>query len=126
MGIRSDFLPIDPTNWELVDADDLNEASCTRNAAQAILQRLYHMRDIMSVSHFVRRHCFIGTSLLFVTEAAGSSASVYVIDFAKTSSVPDHVNITHLDPWEPGNHEDGILLGMSNVIQCWERVLADL
>jgi len=40
----------------------------------------------------------------------------WMIDFAKTLHVPDQL-LTHRDPWQFGNHEDGYLVGIDNLIK---------
>lgn len=42
-----------------------------------------------------------------------------MIDFAKTSPLPDNVHITHRSPWSEGTHEDGYLLGLDNLIDLF-------
>ena len=37
---------------------------------------------------------------------------MWLIDFGKTVVVPEGVQIDHKSPWEPGNHEDGYLIGV--------------
>ena len=44
------------------------------------------------------------------------NASVWMIDFAKALSVTDRV-MTHRADWQLGNHEDGYLTGLDNLIQ---------
>ena len=39
-----------------------------------------------------------------------------MIDFAKILHVPDRL-ITHRDAWQFGNHEDGYLIGIDNLIR---------
>eukprot|EP00419_Tripos_fusus_P008051 CAMPEP_0172685872 /NCGR_PEP_ID=MMETSP1074-20121228/20542_1 /TAXON_ID=2916 /ORGANISM="Ceratium fusus, Strain PA161109" /LENGTH=392 /DNA_ID=CAMNT_0013505093 /DNA_START=159 /DNA_END=1337 /DNA_ORIENTATION=- len=87
------------------------------------LQRLCDLRAAMMASDIFRNNEFVGCSLLFVADARGPRAGVYLIDFAHTTPVPSGMNVDHRSQWKPGNHEDGILLGMDNVIACWERVL---
>jgi len=38
-----------------------------------------------------------------------------MIDFAKTLLVPDHI-LTHRDAWNLGNHEEGYLTGLDNLV----------
>ena len=56
----------------------------------------------------------IGSSLLIVSDNVRVGA--WMIDFAKTLYVPDRL-ITHRDPWQLGNHEDGYLIGIDNLIK---------
>lgn len=72
-------------------------------------QKLHLFRTILQ---------FIGSSLLFVHDH--NLASVWLIDFAKTVPVPAGITITHRDPWEVGNHEDGYLIGIANLISIFE------
>lgn len=48
-----------------------------------------------------------------------------MIDFAKTVPVPEDVNIDHNSAWKVGNHEDGYLIGMNNLISIFESLLKD-
>lgn len=48
-----------------------------------------------------------------------------MIDFAKTHPLPIGVNIDHRTPWRVGNHEDGYLIGLSNLTQLLEQLLVD-
>ncbi|XP_064484861.1 inositol-trisphosphate 3-kinase A-like isoform X2 [Ornithodoros turicata] len=82
------------------------------------LQRLRLLQDALTRSEFFCTHEFIGSSLLFVHDH--NSASVWLIDFAKTVPVPAGITITHRDPWEVGNHEDGYLIGITNLISIFE------
>jgi 1D-myo-inositol-triphosphate 3-kinase len=47
---------------------------------------------------------------------------VWLIDFAKTWEMPDGRKLTHRCPWEEGNHEEGFLFGLDNLISTIEEV----
>lgn len=55
-----------------------------------------------------------------------SSASVKLIDFAKTIPLPENVEITHRKPWSEGTHEDGYLLGLDNLIDLFSVIEKNL
>jgi len=97
--------------------------SLSVQTANNTLQRLRDLRAAMMASDIVRSNEFVGCSLLFVADARGPRANVYLIDFAHTTPLPAGMRIDHRSQWKPGNHEDGILLGMDNAIICWEKVL---
>lgn len=57
----------------------------------------------------------IGSSILIIYD--DEKAGVWMIDFAKTVAVPEGVSITHREPWVLGNHEEGFLTGVDNLIK---------
>lgn len=63
----------------------------------------------------------IGSSLLFVHDR--SSASIWLIDFAKTVKLPSDTEINHNSQWTVGNHEDGYLIGINNLISIFMTML---
>lgn len=58
----------------------------------------------------------IGSSILFMYDSEGAGA--WMIDFAKALPVPCELpHLSHRRPWQLGNHEDGYLIGVDNLIQ---------
>ncbi|XP_058824869.1 uncharacterized protein LOC131685281 isoform X1 [Topomyia yanbarensis] len=91
------------------------------HALPKYIQRLKAVRATLSYSDFFRQHEVIGSSLLFVHDR--HNASVWLIDFAKTVALPDSVAISHDSTWKVGNHEDGYLIGINNLIEIFDEVL---
>jgi len=91
-----------------------NFISGSTATAQQYLDRLVQIRRELNSSEFFKTHELIGSSLLFVHDS--QKAGVWLIDFGKTVSVPEGLSIDHKSPWEVGNHEDGYLIGIENLI----------
>mmetsp|Transcript_52418 Transcript_52418/g.125229 ORF Transcript_52418/g.125229 Transcript_52418/m.125229 type:complete len:484 (-) Transcript_52418:143-1594(-) len=132
--IVKDFLPRSvgpPSVTEAHEDDDpalhteeVRLARLQYEVADTMLELLRKMKLTMESSKFVQGHSFVGTSLLFIVDTQGPNVGVWLIDFAKTSPVPDGVEVSHLREWQKGNHEDGLLIGMDNMIYTWEQVVA--
>jgi 1D-myo-inositol-triphosphate 3-kinase len=84
------------------------------------LHRLYDLKQALLKSRFFSTHELIGTSLLFIHD--DDNAGIWLIDFAKTHSLPDDTRVTHRNKWELGNHEDGYLAGIENLIRIFESI----
>jgi len=87
---------------------------------RALIRQLRRLRDVFERSDFFRVHEVIGSSLLLVYDE--DQAGVWIIDFAKTRRLPEGVRVTHRKPWSPGNHEEGFLTGLDNLIEMMEQL----
>ncbi|XP_072218264.1 uncharacterized protein itpkb isoform X2 [Leuresthes tenuis] len=79
------------------------------------LSRLKEIRDTLETSPFFKTHEVIGSSLLFVHDSKGR-ARVWMIDFGKTTPLPDGEELTHRALWVEGNREDGYLFGLDSLV----------
>lgn len=86
------------------------------------LKRLHDLKQALMKSRFFLTHELIGSSLLFVH--SDEDANIWLIDFAKTHSLPTGVNVTHSATWNLGNHEDGYLIGIDNLIRIFESIIS--
>mmetsp|Transcript_51938 Transcript_51938/g.121590 ORF Transcript_51938/g.121590 Transcript_51938/m.121590 type:complete len:693 (+) Transcript_51938:101-2179(+) len=84
-----------------------------------IITQLARLKEVLEKSSYFKSHEMIGTSLLFVVDR--DKAEVHLIDFAKTQPLPEGAHIDHRSPWNDGNHEDGVLYGLENLLHTWER-----
>ncbi|XP_008557323.1 inositol-trisphosphate 3-kinase A isoform X1 [Microplitis demolitor] len=91
------------------------------HAVPKYLQRLKAIRATLKTSPFFATHEIVGSSLLFVHDS--KNAGVWMIDFAKTLPLPSTMpSIRHDAEWEVGNHEDGYLIGVNNLIDIFEDI----
>lgn len=87
------------------------------------IHRLKAIRATLECSDFFSTHEVIGSSLLFVHDKR--QASIWLIDFAKTVILPNDTTIDHHSKWSVGNHEDGYLIGINNLIEIFEELQAN-
>ncbi|KAI8114795.1 Inositol-trisphosphate 3-kinase B [Lucilia cuprina] len=90
------------------------------HAMARYIQRLRAIRATLECSDFFRSHEVIGSSLLFVHDR--KQANVWLIDFAKTVLLPENHYIDHASTWKVGNHEDGYLIGINNLIDIFNEL----
>ncbi|XP_054730446.1 inositol-trisphosphate 3-kinase A-like isoform X2 [Anastrepha obliqua] len=95
-----------------------------QHAMPRYIQRLQAIRATLECSDFFRTHEVIGSSLLFVHDRY--QASVWLIDFAKTIGLPDNQRINHSRTWAVGNHEDGYLIGINNLLEIFCELDAEM
>jgi 1D-myo-inositol-triphosphate 3-kinase len=98
--------------------DFISENPCVK---EPFLRRLCDVRSALEQSDFFRRHEVIGSSLLFVYDST-DLCSVHLIDFGKTIPLPGGATIDHRSLWKEGNHEDGYLWGLDNLIRLWREI----
>ncbi|RWS17446.1 hypothetical protein B4U79_00500 [Dinothrombium tinctorium] len=91
-----------------------------KHIINSYLDRLKDLKTTLKTSPFFKNHELIGSSLLFVHDS--HKANVWMIDFAKTYKLPENIKITHESPWQFGNHEDGYLIGLNNIIMLFEKI----
>lgn len=91
------------------------------NIKKSYLSRLTEIRQALETSEFFKRHEVIGSSLLFIHDHTGN-AQIWIIDFGKTTALPEGQVLSHDIPWQEGNREDGYLWGLENLIHTLESV----
>ncbi|GLV35554.1 Inositol 145-triphosphate kinase 2 [Carabus blaptoides fortunei] len=91
------------------------------HAIPKYIQRLKAIKATLETSDFFKTHEVIGSSLLFVHDRY--NANVWLIDFAKTLILPSDIDIDHISKWNVGNHEDGYLIGINNLISIFMTML---
>ncbi|KAM7000064.1 inositol-trisphosphate 3-kinase A-like isoform 2-T2 [Tautogolabrus adspersus] len=82
---------------------------------KAYHSRLLDLSEALKNSLFFRTHEVIGSSLLFVHDHS-SKASVWMIDFGKTTPMSNMSQLLHDVPWAEGSREDGYLIGLTSLI----------
>lgn len=93
--------------------------------ARDLCERLMLLRAALQASDFFREHECIGSSVLLVADVDGKVGAFW-IDFAKTRRLPEDVQVSHWAPWQQGNHEDGVLTGVDNLVSLWGEVSEQL
>ncbi|XP_031294323.2 inositol-trisphosphate 3-kinase B isoform X1 [Camelus dromedarius] len=95
-----------------------------RNILIAYRDRLKDIRATLEVSPFFKCHEVIGSSLLFIHDKK-EQAKVWMIDFGKTTPLPEGQTLQHDVPWQEGNREDGYLSGLNNLIDILTEMCPD-
>ncbi|XP_060101503.1 inositol-trisphosphate 3-kinase B [Heteronotia binoei] len=86
------------------------------NILNSYLNRMKGIRATLETSPFFKCHEVIGSSLLFIHDKR-EQAKVWMIDFGKTTPLPEGQVLQHNVPWVEGNREDGYLWGLDNLIE---------
>nr|XP_012998963.1 inositol-trisphosphate 3-kinase B-like [Cavia porcellus] len=95
------------------------------NILVAYRDRLKAIRTTLEVSPFFKCHEVIGSSLLFIHDKK-EQAKVWMIDFGKTTPLPEGQTLQHDVPWQEGNREDGYLCGLNNLIDILTEMSQDV
>ncbi|XP_067104071.1 inositol-trisphosphate 3-kinase A [Osmerus mordax] len=103
----------------MMSSAQVTEALLSFTKSQQDILRAYYSRlqalgETLRESPFFKTHEVIGSSLLFVHDNSGK-ASIWMIDFGKTTPVPSGLHLTHNVPWAEGNREDGYLIGLASL-----------
>lgn len=91
------------------------------NILQSYLNRLEDIRSTLEQSCFFKTHEVIGSSLLFIHDKR-EQAKVWMIDFGKTTPLPEGDELNHRLSWVEGNREDGYLYGLDNLINILKEM----
>lgn len=91
---------------------------------EKLLERLKDLKKRVEKSTYFQTHEVIGSSIFMIYD--NDKVGVWLIDFAKTYEVPNGQKLTHRNPWQQGNHEEGFLLGIDNLITTIKEVNASL
>ena len=91
-----------------------NFLPASKKTVNSILERLCDLQKILLRSEFFRQHEIVGSSLLIIYD--NQKAGVWMIDFAKSLPLQHPTRIDHVSQWSYGNHEDGYLFGINNLI----------
>lgn len=122
-GMRFKDGSVDKEFKTMKDEDQIVEAMAryvrSNRTRLKYLKRLHDLKEALMKSKFFSTHEVIGSSLLFVHD--DNDANIWLIDFAKTDALPEDTKITHHQKWELGNHEDGYLVGIDNLIGIFEK-----
>lgn len=91
-----------------------------RFASCELLNRLKSIRNYIEKSKFFQSHEIIGSSILIIYDEEHVGA--WLIDFAKSRPLDKNMKIDHRREWIQGNHEEGLLLGLDELIKVFEKV----
>lgn len=93
-----------------------------RNLNQELLNRLKRIRTYIEKSNFFQSHEIIGSSILIIYDE--DNVGAWLIDFAKSRPL-ENMEIDHRREWTQGNHEEGLLFGLDELIKVFEKVCSE-
>ncbi|XP_059148094.1 inositol-trisphosphate 3-kinase homolog isoform X2 [Physella acuta] len=86
-----------------------------------LYERLCDIKEKFESIPFFSTHEIIGSSLLIMYDRS-NNAGAWMIDFAKTIPL-DGITVNHRTPWQIGNHEDGYLTGLDNLVEILGKLV---
>lgn len=89
----------------------LNDRS---NVREKLINKLNDIRSKIEQSEYFKTHEIIGSSLFIIYD--DTKVGVWIIDFAKTNPLPNGLTVNHRSSWVQGNHEEGFLFGLDQLI----------
>lgn len=92
-----------------------------RDVKQKVLSRLCEIRSRLEQSEYFKCHEVIGSSLFIIYD--DTKVGAWIIDFAKTNSLPNGKTVDHRSPWVQGNYEEGFLFGVDQLITMIESTI---
>lgn len=81
---------------------------------QRFVNRLHEIRSKFEQCEYFRTHEVVGSSIFMIYD--DSKVGIWIIDFAKTNKLPEGIQVNHRKPWIQGNHEEGFLFGLDQLI----------
>lgn len=124
MKMRGQTQPI--TNLKTVKSSDEVQRTVAsflqnrKSVTKELVKRLRQMRSFVEKSEYFQRHEVVGSSIFIVYDE--DKVGAWMIDFAKSHSLPAGVKVTHRRSWTPGNHEEGLLHGFDQLIKILENI----
>ena len=92
----------------------LSHSKCRTEVLSSFASQCAALLDAFEGDGVAAHHSFIRSSLLFVYSDVTNQTSVHMIDFARCYATERPLN--HRTLWAIGNHEDGYLSGLNNLI----------
>ena len=104
----------------------LSPSGCTRSN-QALHTPVQLLACISTSRHVPPSHAqVVSSSLLVVYDAATppmAAPGIWMIDFAHVNPLPTvGTMLTHRDAWQKGNHEEGYLFGLDNLLATFDEL----
>lgn len=136
LGFRIDAVRLaDGVDAPCLDVSELRTLTTEPDVAEAVLQyvqsrpsvlrafaaKLRQIRSVLDTCDTFMMHSFIRTSILLIYSDETGEVSVNMIDLSRAYAAGRR--LTHRDAWMPGNHEDGYLTGLDNLIRIFDKLV---